>query len=438
MTLLALLASFLMAIVTFTREMPGANFVALCLVCGLLWAFPLIIQLLAKQYAYAIAVSWIVLLGSVIFLQTTAYLFGPERHLILSKGWPPLVMLGIPLYQIIAKTFLVPRHAVRVQVVFLAGLGLVASAHAAIFWQQAETVRGMSVLLLAIVLLGPLIMVLMHLQDKVQNAIKIYFAVQSAKSELSEILGRHGEEKEEKILEIRRFISALSDPVRQLPFAQISAHIEMYGEFSGDFFMLKEGEQGELNFALCDAMGHGASAGMLSIVAKSALEGGGFSGTPRDWADCVHRALTSGGELGYITGVFGRLYSSGKLEIIHLGHPPSLIVNAQQSEPQNVSGSGMAMGMFEGDLLGELETIQLNEGETLVLWTDGFIEVKCDGIGEEYGMARFVESCQPAAAITANNVLHSAFDGIYDFVGAKQFEDDISMVCIQYQRPTNV
>ena len=167
--LLAACGAALLLTLSEVREVPFTSVITLWGVVGGLLACPLIILFRAPEDAYPVVRFWVGLVGLAIGGQVVNYLFGSERQYILETGWPPLLISGIPLFLIIARTFLIPRHAHFVQWLFLLSLAFASGMHWALFSAQADTLYGMGLLLVTIWFIGPLIVLLLDLQLRVQG-----------------------------------------------------------------------------------------------------------------------------------------------------------------------------------------------------------------------------------------------------------------------------
>src|SRR5919201_6980365 len=67
------------------------------------------------------------------------------------------------------------------------------------------------------------------------------------------------------------------------------------------------------------------------------------------------------------------------------GHPPAKVLRAN-GEVEPVAGRGLALGIEPGQEYAA-ETVELDPGATVVLYTDGVLEARRDG--ELYGEERF-------------------------------------------------
>ncbi|MGJ8669862.1 MAG: hypothetical protein ACSHXK_10280 [Oceanococcus sp.] len=174
--ILAIVGSACLATLLFVRSVPTPTVVALALGLSILFALPVIMMLRAKEHAYPIVRAWVVIAGCMIAGQIVNYLFGPEQDSLLQRGWPPLLTIGIPLFLLIARVFLIKGHAHFTQWSFLAVLAASSALHWFLYAAQAQTIYGMALLAVTVWLLGPLIILLLDLQLRVQGT--AYRAVQ--------------------------------------------------------------------------------------------------------------------------------------------------------------------------------------------------------------------------------------------------------------------
>ena len=173
----ALAASFIVALfglilLFFTgavRYLSPMTWIVLASVEMLLCLFPLLLFIYDRDAAAGIIKAWLAVVGLAICGQIANYLFGQESHLILSRGWPPLLILFIPMFLVLARTFLVQAAARRVQWLFLLILLVISAVHLGLKWDHFETFYGVIMLWTSVMLLGPLIVILQDLHDRIHG-----------------------------------------------------------------------------------------------------------------------------------------------------------------------------------------------------------------------------------------------------------------------------
>ncbi|HZB49218.1 MAG TPA: PP2C family protein-serine/threonine phosphatase [Mycobacteriales bacterium] len=158
----------------------------------------------------------------------------------------------------------------------------------------------------------------------------------------------------------------------------LAALLEPWDEVGGDAFDYALND-GRLQVALFDAMGHGLGATLLATLAvgsyrnarRSRLDLGAMYGT-------IDRAIADhfGGEQ-FVTGVLLDLdVTTGLLRWVSAGHLPPLLVrhDRQVRLPAVRPATPLGLGFTPGPP--PVHTLQLEPGDRLVLYTDGVVEAR--------------------------------------------------------------
>ncbi len=421
----SLLGMTLLVFVEQLRDIPETTYLAMAVLTALFSLFPLAIQVLPRVHRYSLTLAWVALLGAVIAAQMVNFLFGAEQSVITKIGWPPLLTLAIPLFLITSRTFLLGRHALAFQLMFLVTLAIASLIKLAVFWDEFETPYGIGYLLITIVIIGPLIMLLNTAQIRIQGEVNEQAAIR-VHEEANAFKAR-------QLAEVERFVLAYATPDLCLPAATVASHSESPFPISGDFIFQAQGSAGELNFAVCDAMGHGAGAGMLTVLARTVLQSITLDEGPQVWGNRIHQTIVALDSTGFITGAFGKLYPDGRLQIANFGHPPSLIIRAADQSVTRLPSANFAMGLFDASPGDVVYSDTLEPGDMLVLMTDGFPEARAadgagllgeDGLKEAYRLA----------PQDPHGFIYHAFDQAYEHVGTRGFDDDVSLFAILRNR----
>jgi len=126
----------------------------------------------------------------------------------------------------------------------------------------------------------------------------------------------------------------------------------------------------------------------------------------------------------FVTAVYAILEpESGQVTFVNAGHMPPLLVRAGDGgEVALIKTHGMAMGVQLGNEVPE-ETIGLNPGDVLVLYTDGVIEATDNKQGM-FGRERLIEVVQQHRGQSATQLVEMIDAAIGAFAGdAAQFDD---------------
>jgi len=113
---------------------------------------------------------------------------------------------------------------------------------------------------------------------------------------------------------------------------------------------------------------------------------------------------------------------SGQVTFVNAGHMPPLLVRATDGAATLLKTHGMALGILPGSEVPE-DTVSLEAGDTLILYTDGVIEAT-DNKLEMFGRERLIELVQRYRDQSAIQLVETINDAIGAFTGdASQFDD---------------
>ncbi len=108
------------------------------------------------------------------------------------------------------------------------------------------------------------------------------------------------------------------------------------------------------------------------------------------------------------------------------GHPPPLLRRASGQIVKFESAKNVPLGIAL-DTKFRQETIQLEPGATLIVYTDGVTEAT-NARQEEFGEHRLAEALRGSQG-SPGQVLNSVLDAVMDFQGEEPQADDITLVC---------
>lgn len=195
---------------------------------------------------------------------------------------------------------------------------------------------------------------------------------------------------------------------------------------NGDYYDFLPLKDGKLAIALGDVSGKGIPAGLLMASLQGRLQ----SHAPLR-GDCVAALVAdlnrmmavSTDSKSYITFFYG-VYNSIKhsLTYVNAGHNPPLLFRARAGEPARLSTGGMVVGLFPEAEYSQ-ETIQLEQSDVLVCYTDGISEaVNLDG--EEFGEDRLSRCIAKNRERRASGILEELLNELSAFCEATTQQDD--------------
>jgi len=208
---------------------------------------------------------------------------------------------------------------------------------------------------------------------------------------------------------------------------ETSYHYSPVGPVSGDYCDLIPSD-GQLFFALGDVSGKGVAASMLmtqlhalfrSLTGRALPLGQMVSQANRVFCESVLAGQ-------YATLVCGQAGPNGEIEIHNAGHWPIIVVG--RGGVLRIESTGLPLGMFcDGEFSGT--RLQLEDGDTLFLYTDGLSEARA--AEDEYGIDRIAHLVRQQAARTPSEVIAACLDDLRAFAGAGPRLDDLTMLAIR-------
>ena len=216
-------------------------------------------------------------------------------------------------------------------------------------------------------------------------------------------------------------------------------------ETSGDFFDFIELADGKLGILIADVTDKGVGPALYMALSRTLIRTYAIEyelDPSLVFFATNERMLTDTRASLFVTAFFGILdQSTGLMTYSNAGHTPPLLMPADpEQEVHNLSVTGMPIGIDESAIW-EMAEVQLDPGDTLVLYTDGVLDAQ-DPEGEFFEADRLRQAAQRHAGQTAHAVQAGLIETVHDFsAGADQFDDITLMVLVRElkgSKPTSV
>lgn len=229
--------------------------------------------------------------------------------------------------------------------------------------------------------------------------------------------------------------SALPSTLRPFPevdrfdiYASMDAAREVGGDFF-DFFLVGEHQ---LAFLIADVSGKGIPAALFMMAAKTELSN--YIGTGMELAQAVQSAnyhLCQGNEAGmFVTVWVGVLdYETGELTYVNAGHNPPLLRHGGSWEWLTARG-GLFLGTFATAKY-RSQTVHLDEGDLLLLYTDGVTEA-FSATGEQYGEDRLERYLHEHIDDHPHALALALRSDVARWARDTEQSDDITMLALEY------
>jgi phosphoserine phosphatase RsbU/P len=120
----------------------------------------------------------------------------------------------------------------------------------------------------------------------------------------------------------------------------------------------------------------------------------------------------------------------GKINWVRAGHDPAIIYDAATNSFNELRGSGIALGVEETLVFHEYEYLDWDDGQIIVIGTDGIWEAE-DDQAEMFGKERLRELMRIHRDSSAREILQTITDALTEFRRTAPQQDDITLVVVK-------
>lgn len=192
-----------------------------------------------------------------------------------------------------------------------------------------------------------------------------------------------------------------------------------------------------LTVVIGDASGKGIGAALMAAVGLSVLRAEHRLGVgPKKVVERANEALREATDVdAFTTLLYANLdLDSGEVTWLNMGHPSPLILRRSEGEPgprgYYLEGPrNRVLGWFDDPGFAET-VINLQPGDRVVLFTDGFIEAKSTE-GEVFGEHRFAETVMKLSPLGLDAIAEGVVADVERFAAGK-LDDDLTMLIVEF------
>ena len=200
----------------------------------------------------------------------------------------------------------------------------------------------------------------------------------------------------------------------------------------GDFFDYLELGDRSVGLALGDVSGKGAPAALLTAAVQGmfTVEAANEAG-PAATIATINRGLKQRNiESKFVTMFFGVLSADGTLVYCNGGHNAPVLLG--RGTASRLETGGMILGMFDFASYDQ-ETLKLEPGDTLVVFSDGISEAQ-DLAGEEYGDDRLIACLEANRGASPAAMREALLASARTFAAGAMQSDDMTVLIVRYGR----
>jgi serine phosphatase RsbU (regulator of sigma subunit) len=208
----------------------------------------------------------------------------------------------------------------------------------------------------------------------------------------------------------------------------------------GDYYDWQVLPDGRLALVMADVSGHGIGPALVMAVCRAyARATAATCPEPTALVTRMNKLLADDLPADrFITLAVAVLDADGTARLVSAGHGPTLLYRAATGEVVRFDGDGMPLGVSPGEEYGPVTPLVLDEGDVLVLLTDGFFEWCRPGDDEAFGISRLQDALRASASRDAATILQSIDEAVISFCAGSAQSDDMTAIVVKRTAPAQV
>ena len=222
------------------------------------------------------------------------------------------------------------------------------------------------------------------------------------------------------------------------PFPEDIDKVDIYAsmgaakDIGGDFYDFFRIDDDHIALVIADVCGKGIPAALFMAVSRTIIRSRGIQG------DSASACLTESNHLlavysvdNMFVTVFYAIYNTktGLVNYCNAGHNPPHIMRQDGTVSELPMSKNTILGVFD-DLEFQEDVIQLEKGDTLVMFTDGVTEAT-DCEDNEFGSERLDSILTQQKSAGCQQIIEAVKTGIKEFVNGAEQSDDITMLVVK-------
>ena len=266
----------------------------------------------------------------------------------------------------------------------------------------------------------------------IEKAIEQIHYIKEMQKEHNELTGIKGD------LAVAREIQQAILPRIFPPFPEeantldIAADMNAAKDVGGDFYDFFRIDNDRIGFIIADVSGKGVPAAIFMAVARTLIRATGIRGVSP--AECMtySNALLSQESVNYMfVTVFYGIYNirTGEVTYTNAGHNPPYLMKVDGSVVELPLSKDIVAGAIDDYEFTE-DTLQLEKGDTLLLFTDGVTEA-IDKDEKDYGDERLRKLLGQCSKLSCQEIVDKVKADVKAFVGEAEQSDDITLLALK-------
>lgn len=214
------------------------------------------------------------------------------------------------------------------------------------------------------------------------------------------------------------------------------------GAVGGDFFDVLPISDTQAGVFICDVMGHGVRAALVTAMVRAlAEELTAVAAQPDKFLAEINRRL-----LGILTQTRTPMFASafcllldlarGRMRYSNAGHPSPLLLRRNTDTVEKLRFEdcrpGPALGVFKESVY-PIAEYDLRPRDLVVLFTDGLYEAAGTD-GAEYGQEKLIDALRRRLSLPTSQLFDELLAEIQAYAGPRGFADDVCLIGVEVAR----
>ncbi|TPQ29082.1 PAS domain S-box protein [Methylomonas koyamae] len=202
----------------------------------------------------------------------------------------------------------------------------------------------------------------------------------------------------------------------------------------GDYFDYFYRDGGRLDIVIADVSGHSIGPALFMVETRSAIRmKSSTEAGPEAVLSALNRFLFNDlNRADYFLTLFYLQVDPERrqLHFANAGHPPPLLFNRHSRQFTELDADGLIVGLRQ-DVCFERKSVELAEGDLIVLYTDGLVEAENAELGF-FGLDRVKSEIAANADLPPQAIIDGLFGCLRRFCGSEKFADDITVLVFKW------
>ena len=265
--------------------------------------------------------------------------------------------------------------------------------------------------------------------EKAVEQIKYIKAMQQEHNQLESIKGDLAVAQEIQQAILPRIFPPFPEDAGQM---DIAASMNAAKDVAGDFYDFFRIDDDHIGFVIADVSGKGIPAAIFMAVSRTLIRATGIRGVkPSECITYINSLLAEESASNMFVTVFYGIYNikTGDVTYTNAGHNPPYVAKADGSVVKLPLSKNIIAGFLKDYQFTE-EALQLQHGDTLLLYTDGVTEA-VDPNYEEYGEERLEALLKNTSQVDCQQLIDAVKADVKVFANGAEQSDDITLLAIK-------